>query len=81
MSTHKKIDFFQSPIGHEARKTLIAMDADANYKTSSSYTANTTMYPSSERTFVEKHMDYLKDHPATDPLHYLANLRLMTRIR
>lgn len=81
MPTHKKIDFFDSPAGHETRQLLTAMAADVVYNTESSYTANATLYPSNVLSFVDKHMDYLKAHPATDPQHYLANLRLMTRIR
>jgi hypothetical protein len=77
----RKSDFFESAIGVATRQTLIEMVADSSYKTDSSYSANATLYPSKSMTFVEKHMDYLKAHPATDPDHYLSNLRLMTRIR
>lgn len=82
MSTYsKKADFFETPEGVRARQILIAMAADAGYTTVSSYSANSELYPDHKIPFVEKHMEYLRAHPATDPEHYLSNLRLMTRLR
>jgi hypothetical protein len=75
----KKVDFFETTEGQEAKKVLRAMVTDAAYNTESSYSANDTLYPDNVIPFVNKHMEYLRNHPATNPRHYIANLRLMTR--
>jgi hypothetical protein len=82
MSTYKKKqNFFESSEGVKVAELLTAMAADPTYNTVSSYSANSELYPDNLIPFVNKHMDYLRNHPATDPRHYLANLRLMTRVR
>lgn len=75
----KKINFFESEIGEETLQLLIAMTKDNTFNTSASYSANITRYPDNSMPFVDKHMNYLSTHPAIDPRHYIANLRLMTR--
>jgi hypothetical protein len=75
----KKSNFFETPAGLKARQELSAMVADTGFHTVSYYSANTDRHPDNRMTFVEKHMEYLRAHPSTDPDHYLANLRLMTR--
>ncbi len=77
----KKSDFFETEEGIEFEKTLVVMAKDSSYNTGPSYSANSELYPNNLIPFVNKHMDYLRNHPTTDPQHYLANLRLMTRIR
>ena len=82
MSTKKKsINFFESEEGQEVERTLISMALDKAYNTEASYSANIETYPNHQIPFVDKHMNYLRAHPATDPTQYLSNLRLMTRIR
>ncbi len=82
MSTYKrKADFFETPEGKEVEQTLYLMVADTTYNTNASYSANTTVYPNNKIPFVAKHMDYLRNHPTTDPRHYISNLRLITRIK
>lgn len=77
----KKPDFFETDEGIEAKQVLKAMALDATYNTQSSYNSNDTLYPGHQMSFVDKHMSYLRAHPATDPTQYLSNLRLMTRIK
>lgn len=82
MPTHKrKSDFFETDEGIEVEQALRKMAIDLQYNTTSSYSANSEQYPDNLIPFVEKHMAYLRNHPATDPWHYLSNLRLITRFR
>jgi len=76
----KKSDFFQTEEGVEFIEQLKKIDADATYSTDASFSANTILYPDHRIPFVNKHIDYIKNHPSTDPQHYLSNLRLMTRV-
>ncbi|QQS64487.1 hypothetical protein IPO96_02780 [Candidatus Saccharibacteria bacterium] len=82
MSGHKKrINFYESEEGIEAKKLLEAMAENVSYNTESSFSANTNLYPDHEMSFVAKHMAYLQLHPGTDPKQYISNLRLMTKKR
>ena len=75
----KRIDFFNSEEGLQAKTQLQRMFVDATYNTPASYTANSTLYPDNMIPFVDKHMDYLSVHPQLDTHSYLANLRLRSR--
>ncbi|CAN5456799.1 hypothetical protein BH10PAT3_BH10PAT3_7870 [soil metagenome] len=77
----KKINLYESEEGAIIQKELRAMAADLAYNTGSSYSADSSAYSDNLIPFVDKHMRYLIVHPSVDPVHYLANLRLMTRIR
>lgn len=77
----KKIDLYNSPEGTEIRQALEAMELDGTIRTESSYTANVAKYPDKSISFVENHLAYLTKHAELDPEHYLANLRLMLKIR
>lgn len=77
----KRPNFNDSDEGRAVRRQLQSMVADGNYATRSSYSANTALYPDNIIPFVDKHMEYLRNHPATDPQHYLSNLRLITRVK
>ncbi|QQS18155.1 hypothetical protein IPL68_05985 [Candidatus Saccharibacteria bacterium] len=57
------------------------MASDTTYITEAGYSPNSELYPNHVIPFVEKHLEYLRTHPTTDPQHYLSNLRLMTRRR
>lgn len=82
MSTQsKRPNFLETPEGMEAKQTLEAMTADPLYNTESSYSANAVIYPDNTMSFVDKHMEYMRSHPAMSPKHYISNLRLMTRVR
>lgn len=80
-TTKNKINLFESEEGLQIQQDLLSMVSDTAYSTNASYSANSASYPDSLIPFVDKHMNYLKTHPSVDPQHYLANLRLMTRIR
>ncbi len=77
----KRINFLDSEEATEVEHSLRLMAEDSTYNTAPSYSANTVQYPYHSIPFVDKHMSYLSKHPSVDPSHYLANLRLMTRIR
>lgn len=82
MSVQKKADaFLSSTTGAEIRELLIAMTESTSYNTKATYSTDSTLYPDNLIPFVDKHMNYLSKHPATDPAQYLANLRLMTKVR
>jgi hypothetical protein len=83
MSTNykKKSNFFETEEGIATAEKLKKMMTDPTCATKSSSNVNKTLYPDNLINFVDKHMCYLRDHPATDPGQYLANLRLMTRIK
>lgn len=73
--------FFDSAKGVEALRILQQMTTDDTYNTAASYSADTVAYPNNLIPFVDKHMNYLSMHQSTNPEHYIANLRLMTRLR
>lgn len=77
----KKFNFFESEEGVAVKQTLRLMTEDTRYNTDSSYSADSGSYPNNLIPFVDKHMNYLRSHPSTDPQHYLSNLRLITRLR
>lgn len=77
----RKAAFSQTEAGTQALEALHAMCNKANYNTPSSYCSNSEAYPENQRSFVDKHMDYLSTHPDVNPNHYISNLRLMTRIK
>ncbi len=80
-TAHKRVDFYESEEGLGVQATLLQMTQSATYNTKSSYSANTAQYPNHLVPFVEKHMKFIATHPSVNPEHYLANLRLITRIR
>ena len=82
MQTIKKSSrFFDEQEAADIRQELQHMTSSKVYNTSSSFTANSTQYPDNLIPFLDKHMNYLNAHPMLDAGMYLANLRLMTRIR
>jgi hypothetical protein len=67
---------------YNVREQLAKMEIDASLKKPrSTYSANTTLYPDNQMPFIDKHISYLLDHPALDPLQYLSNLRLMMLLK
>lgn len=72
-----KREFLASVEATEIRGQLIEMEKNPIYITEVSYS------PKSELgvTFSEKHLDYISVHPNLRPSDYMANLRLMTRLR
>lgn len=77
----KKVNLYESEEGAVIQNQLREMAADVKYNTGSSYSTDTGSYADHLIPFVDKHMRYLMVHPSVDPIHYLANLRLMTKIR
>lgn len=73
------------PFGHlneaEIREALQEMENSSFFTTGSSYSANSSLYADNQMPFAEKHVAYLKSHPKLNPEHYLANLRLMIKVR
>jgi hypothetical protein len=82
MATFKtRSGFLDSQEGLAIRQKLQFMMSDKTYNTQSSYSANSLQYPDNTISFVDKHMNYLNVHPKLDARMYIANLRLMTRVR
>ena len=69
--------FLASAQADEVMDQLRLMEVSAAYHTKESYS------PSSldAVTFTDKHFTYICSHPAVKPQEYLANLRLMTKVR
>ena len=80
-STKRTIAFYASEEATQIKQTLLDMLGDAKYNTVASYSANSEKYPDNQIPFVDKHMGYLNTHPSVDINHYLANLRLITKVR
>lgn len=82
MATYKKRpNFFDSEEGVAALAALQSMVADSRYYTEPSYSSNVMLYPDNLIPFIDKHMCYLRDHPSTEPRHYISNLRLKTKAK
>lgn len=80
-SNNKKPDFITSEEGIRATAVLNSMVLDGAYITEPSFSADSEKYTDNLIPFIDKHLAYLRSHPATNPEHYLSNLKLMTRIR
>ena len=80
-SYHKKIDFFETEDGKELLEVLKSMHSDARFNTEPTFSSDVESYPDNLMPFVDKHVKYIRNHPATNPQHYLANLRLITKVR
>ena len=80
-TTKKRANLFESEEGVAIQQALKLMVSDRAYNTGASYSANTVAYPDHMMSFVDKHLRYLNAHPAVDTNHYLANLRLITKVR
>ncbi len=80
-TTKRQADFVISEEGLQIKEELLAMLENDKYSTEASYSTNGDLYPDNLIPFIDKHMGYLTTHPSVDPAHYLANLRLITRVR
>jgi hypothetical protein len=78
---YTKRDFKNSEEGIATLKALRSILADDTYITETSYTTNGEIYPDHVMPFLDKHMNYLQNHPAVNPQYYLSNLRLMLKVR
>ena len=77
----KKIDFITSDEGIITAELLRLMVLDEAFATEPSFSADSQTYPDNLIPFIDKHMMYLRSHPNTNPIQYISNLRLMTRLR
>lgn len=77
----KKPDFLTTAEGVVFVQSLQKMLEDNAYNTQPGYTSNTELYPDNSIPFIKQHIEYITNHPAVDPQHYLSNLRIMTRVR
>lgn len=80
-SFKKRSDFLDSEEGRDIKQKLQRMAVDGSYNTASSYSSNSIQYPDNLISFVDKHMNYLNNHPKVEADKYIANLQLMTRVR
>lgn len=76
-----RVEFISTEKGQEIRAKLLLMLKSSTYNTASTYSANGVLYSDNLIPFVDKHMNYLVSHPMLDPDKYLANVKLLTRIR
>lgn len=65
----------------EIRTALEGMEDNPSLVTDSAFRANAEKWPENTISFVDRHLEYLRQHPKTDPQHYLSNLRLRLRKR
>jgi len=76
-----RLKFFETEAGQEIERELERMTLDEAFNTEDSYTPDTAQHPDNRMSFMDKHKSYLIAHPAIDPVSYVANLRLKTRLR
>lgn len=81
MSYKKRPNFFGTDEAILIEKILKVMQDDDAFNTVSSYSADAGKYPDHLIPFVDKHMSYLQTHPDVNPDQYIANLKLMTRLK
>jgi len=65
----------------EVQDMLSTMVGNSGYNTKPSFSADILRYPDNQIPFIDKHMSYLMTHKGINAQHYIANLKLMTRIR
>ncbi len=74
-------DFLMSEEGKVIKLKLQDMTIDNQYNTPPSYNSNAVLYPDNLISFVDKHMNYLISHPTLEAGQYIANVKLITRVR
>jgi hypothetical protein len=78
---HTKPDFYDTPVAIELRSQLVDMEANETYTTVSSYSPKTDLYSDNMIPFVDKHMHYFRTHPNLNMNQYMANLKILCRVR
>lgn len=81
MAMSQRKDFVESAEGIAIIEALRLMMDDTSYNTPTSYSANSDDYPNNQMPFVDKHLKYLQAHPKLDARQYVANIKLMSRIK
>jgi hypothetical protein len=76
---YRKQDFFDTPEGVEIKKILTLIDNSEDYNSSPSYSPNTEVYGDNLIPFVDKHMAYIRSHPALNAMQYISNLKIVSR--
>lgn len=74
-------EYFESQEGQDIKRLLTDMAEDGGFYTRASFSPDTTKYPDNFMPFVDKHLAYLSAHPNLDARMYIANLKMMTRVR
>ena len=81
MKKAPQLDGFINDVSEdEIVAALVAMEKSSVYVTEPAYRGNVEKWPDNQISFIDFHLNYLKVHPALDPHHYIANLRLMLKI-
>lgn len=80
-SLRTRSSFFETEEGKVIKQKLEQMVGNETYNTGKSYSSNSVLYPDNRLPFVDKHMNYIVNHPSLDANMYLANIRLMTKVR
>lgn len=65
----------------QIKRILRVMEMDQDFNTEASYSANGVLHADHSISFTDKHLAYLNNNPQVNPTQYLANLRLITRVR
>jgi hypothetical protein len=73
--------FLDTEEGQEIKSNLQLMVGSASYNTEAGYSTNAVLYPDNLIPFVDKHINYLINNPRLEPRKYLANIKLITRVR
>ncbi len=81
MPTIKSKVNFDPEVDRQIVRELTDMTSSLSYRTEPCYSADNSHFPDHRMSFVDKHLRYLKSHPSLDPFKYVANLKLMTKIR
>jgi len=76
-SNQYRKEFLATKAAAEIRELLKQMEESPLYATKSSYRAGVA----GDISFADKHFAYISTHPTVRPDQYLANLRLMTKLR
>ena len=80
-SKHVRASVSQKLLEEGVREKLEEMAQDISLNTLSSYSPNIQEYPDNRISFVDRHIEYLLNHPKLDSRQYLANLRMKIKKR
>lgn len=58
---------------------LKSLEADAAYLTKPNYRGTSERWTDNYTSFVDYHLNYLRNHPSLNPEQYVSNLRLSLR--
>jgi hypothetical protein len=81
MALKSRKGYLDSKEGQDVRRIFQSMTFDNLFNTAPSYSTDTVLYPDHMIPFIDKHMNYLNTHPQLDADLYVANVKLVSRIR